>query len=299
VARSSEANEAAGILSAALSLAGSRLLSFPLFSACDGCCRCGDPDCGSPAKHPLTVNGAHDASSDPVVLRHWFEERWPWANLGLATTGLRAYDRDGESGQESFQRLEHLYGRRFPRTRTQRSGRRVGDHLIYALPDGFKPSASPRLTARQPDLHIRSGPGMYLVAAPSVHVSGAIYETDGHPIVQLPAWALEPPPGFKRPGPSGVLPEARVAARDRRYGLAALRSEQERLLGIVPGEGRHDGLNVAAYRMGQLVFEGKLTLATAYGTLVPTGIAIGILERDSRRIVRLGLEAGLEQPRCS
>lgn len=294
----SEPEGAAGVLPAALSLADEQLLVFPLFSACEGSCRCGDRDCGSPAKHPLTANGAHDASSDRAVIEHWFDDLYPWANLGLATAGLRAYDVDGETGQESFERLEELYGNKFPRTRTQHTGRRAGEHLIYSLPGDLKPSASPRLAAKLPELHIRSGPGMYLVSAPSVHCSGSSYESDGHPITELPGWALEPPPGFERPQQSGRLPEPRHATRDRRYGLAALVLERERLSSIAPGEGRHDALNTGAFRMGQLIYGGDLTLLTAYEALVATGIVIGIPERDSRRITRLGLEAGLDNPRC-
>jgi hypothetical protein len=69
-------------------------------------------------------------------------------------------------------------------------------------------------------------------------------------------------------------------------------------LPIAPGGGRHDALKTAAFRMGQLVYEGRLTLATAYGILVATAVEKGLGEYDSRRITRLGLEAGLENPRC-
>lgn len=289
---------AADVLSAALILAAGGLRVFPLFGSEDGLCRCGDKQCASPAKHPLTCNGAHDATSDPLVIEHWFVVLFPSANLGLATAGLRAYDIDGQPGRESLERLEHLYGHRFPRTRTQRSGRRSGEHLIYSLPAGCQSSASPRLAARLPDLHIRSGGGMYVCSAPSRHANGSRYEMDDHPIVELPDWALEPPPGFGRPQPAGELPPFRVATRDHRYGLGAVRSERERVLRVAPGEGRHDALNTAAFRLGQLVYEGKLTIGTIYGALVAAGVATGIGERDSRRIVRLGIEAGLEHPRC-
>ena len=144
--RSSEGS-AVGILSAALLLAATGLRVFPLFSAENGACGCGDRECPSPAKHPLTTHGAHDASSDPLVVERWFGELHPAANLGLSTAGLRAYDIDGESGRDSLERLEHLYGQRFPRTRSQRSGRRAGEHLIYKLPAEIKASASPRLSA--------------------------------------------------------------------------------------------------------------------------------------------------------
>jgi hypothetical protein len=268
-----------------------------LFSAENGLCRCGDSGCASPAKHPLTGHGAYDASTDPFEIEARFWGLYRQANLGLSTRGLRAYDVDGERGRESFGRLQHMYGHRFPRTRTQRSGRRGGQHLIYALPAGCSWSASPRLVAREPDLHIRSGPGMYLCAAPSEHVSGAVYEMDDHPTVE-PGWAIEPPPGFEVTAPSGELTPFKSASQDLRYGLGALRSEVERVMQVAPGEGRHDALNMAAFRLGQLVYEGKLTFGTAYEALVEAGVAKGLGERDSRRIVRSGVEAGLGRPRC-
>ena len=47
-------------------------------------CSCGDPACGAVGKHPLTVHGLKDATSDPARLDAWWQ-RWPQANIGLVT----------------------------------------------------------------------------------------------------------------------------------------------------------------------------------------------------------------------
>ena len=40
---------------------------FPLYSAnCDGECTCGNDQCSSPGKHPMTSHGLKDASTDEI-----------------------------------------------------------------------------------------------------------------------------------------------------------------------------------------------------------------------------------------
>jgi hypothetical protein len=47
-------------------------------------CSCPWPDCGSAGKHPRTVHGLKDASTDPDQIRRWWT-RWPKANIGVVT----------------------------------------------------------------------------------------------------------------------------------------------------------------------------------------------------------------------
>ena len=60
-------------------------------------------------KAPLTGNGLHDATSDPVILRRWWS-RWPEANVAIATgaPGVDVLDvdvRGAESGWAALRRL--------------------------------------------------------------------------------------------------------------------------------------------------------------------------------------------------
>jgi Bifunctional DNA primase/polymerase, N-terminal len=47
-------------------------------------CSCQQPDCSTPARHPLPAGGVEEASTDPERLRRWWR-RHPPANVGLAT----------------------------------------------------------------------------------------------------------------------------------------------------------------------------------------------------------------------
>jgi hypothetical protein len=77
------------------------------------------------------------ASTDPAVIRAWWD-RWPWANVGLATgacSGLVVIDVDPASGgSESLSRLQSLMGS-LPVTLTASTGG-GGLHLVFAHPGG-------------------------------------------------------------------------------------------------------------------------------------------------------------------
>lgn len=73
----------APVLEAALRYAGKGTPVLPLQWATNGRCSCGEPNCESVAKHPLTKRGARDATADPKVIRTWWK-RWPKADGGAA-----------------------------------------------------------------------------------------------------------------------------------------------------------------------------------------------------------------------
>ncbi len=75
-------------LEAALAYAELGWAVLPVAGLSAGECGCGKP-CGSPAKHPVTRHGVHDASSDPVLIREWWR-RTPGANVGSRPGGPRA-----------------------------------------------------------------------------------------------------------------------------------------------------------------------------------------------------------------
>ncbi|MEV0217230.1 bifunctional DNA primase/polymerase [Micromonospora sp. NPDC050695] len=57
---------------------------FPCHWTTRAGCSCGDTECHSPGKHPLTRRGLHDASTDPAVITAWWT-RCPAANVAIAT----------------------------------------------------------------------------------------------------------------------------------------------------------------------------------------------------------------------
>jgi len=165
----------------------------------DGACSCGkpkgDPKC-KPGKHPygrLVPHGLTDASTDPDLVREWFNGT-PY-NIGFCSgeiSQIFALDRDDrDQGDQSLADLEAQYGP-LPDTARQHTGN--GMHYLFNLPPGRAIRNSAKKLA--PGLDIR-GLGGYIVAAPSVHENGRTYTWEGdvlptrQQIANAPAWLLD------------------------------------------------------------------------------------------------------------
>jgi hypothetical protein len=161
-------------------------------------CSCGRRECKTPAKHPygpFAPTGVKSATCDPDIIRRWFT-RAPKANLGLSTARLVVVDADPRhGGDETLAALEREH--EFPPTWRVITGS-LGRHVYFACPDGAEVSCSnaehnPVLGA---GIDIRSQGG-YVVAPPSVHISGRSYtwSVDHHPadvpLAEAPAWLVE------------------------------------------------------------------------------------------------------------
>jgi hypothetical protein len=150
-------------------------------------CTCGKPDCRTPGKHPLLTNGRDGASTDPEVIRAWWA-RWPQANVGVLTgseSGLLVLDVDyRHGGDEALADFEHEHGP-LPATPEALTGN--GRHLYFRWADGARSGNV------GPGLDIKAAGG-YVVAPPSLHVSGARYAWDAAahpddvPLAEPPAW---------------------------------------------------------------------------------------------------------------
>ena len=156
------------IADAALVYVGLGWKVIPLHSFRDGACTCGNSACTSPGKHPRTTHGLKDATTDPRQIREWWEQ-WPGANIGIATgaeSGLAVIDVDPRHGG-TLEALGDL-----PPTCTVRTGG-GGWHLYYQYPSGIaiRNNASGKL-GKGIDMR---GEGGYVVAPPSLHVSGQRY----------------------------------------------------------------------------------------------------------------------------
>lgn len=183
---------------------------FPLHTIHDGRCSCGNPNCDSPAKHPRTAHGLKDATADAARIRAWWA-CWPDANIGVVAgaSGLLVLDIDpAKGGDESLERLVSEHGP-LPDTVESLTGG-GGRHLFFKRPDGKLGNSSGRLGA---GLDTR-GDGGYVVAPPSVHVSGRQYawEVSSDPaevgVADAPAWLVgllrdtAPPPASAPPSPT-------------------------------------------------------------------------------------------------
>ena len=207
---------------------------FPLHSVRDGRCSCGRADCPSPGKHPQTAHGLKDASRDPNTLRAWWV-RWSDANIGILTgnpSGLLVVDVDPRSGGDDT--LADLEARHGPLPETVEALTGGGGRHVFFKHPGFHVKA--RTNALGDGLDIK-GDGGYVVASPSVHISGRPYawevahHPDDVPLAAAPAWLLDglaEKPAPDAPGPDGagdMIPEgqrnaslARLAGAMRRQG---------------------------------------------------------------------------------
>lgn len=140
-------------------------------------------------KHPRTMHGTKDATTDPATIRAWWA-LWPGANVGIATgaaSGLVVLDIDPRNGgDDTFAELLETLGRLPPTVEALTGG--GGRHLLFRHPGGRivgTPGAGVDVKAD----------GGFIVAAPSVHPSGRDYAWEMSsdpadvPVASLPdAW---------------------------------------------------------------------------------------------------------------
>ena len=278
---------------------------------------------GSPGKHPIPTvarHGVNDASRDPRLVERWWS-RYPQANIGLPAGGnnlaILDVDLDKPGAADNFDRLAtwaRAQGVDLLATLAQRTGA-GGLHLLHAAPPGLH---APSCRAETCSGCIRNGQsnkppfgpsmsgidtrgcGGYIVAAPSIHVSGRSYEwidPYAEPVpwhdclTRLMEFAARPPTPAVHRRHNG----ARSAHPDR-YGQAALTREIEALRSTQPG-GRNGALNRSAFALGQLVAGGLLDEATVRAELHAAALAIGLGEAETSKSINSGLRAGLANPR--
>ncbi|MGW0245101.1 bifunctional DNA primase/polymerase [Nocardia goodfellowii] len=149
-------------------------------------------------KIPLTEHGMKDATANQTQVLEWWQQ-WPQANIGVRPAeGLVVLDVDPRSGGT----LESLGP--LPETWTARTGG-GGWHLWFRHPEKTRGKL-----AGCSGVDIKTHHG-YLVAPPSIHPDGGVYEwLNDAPIARLPAHlrnrvrALSAPvamPPQSRPGP--------------------------------------------------------------------------------------------------
>src|SRR5438128_1578448 len=168
------------MLDAALAYAQRGWSVFPVHTIVNGQCSCDNTTCASPGKHPRTTHGVQDAITDTSTIEQWWTQ-WRDANIGIRTgavSGLVVLDVDPRHGGDaSLEEWKALYGHDFLTTLISCTGG-GGLHLFYAYPG--QPVRNK--VGLAPGLDIR-GDGGYIVAPPSIHVSGNRYVWDpaAHP----------------------------------------------------------------------------------------------------------------------
>src|SRR5207249_5886607 len=138
---------------------------------------------------------------------------------------------------------------------------------------------------------------------PSIHPSGVPYawadglELGQVPLAPLPPWLLEVLRAMEQPASheTGGI----IAREPHAYGDAALAAEYGRVALAQRGTRNHT-LNLAAFKLGQLVAGGVLAEESARSALMRAAYACGLVKDDGEQhalaTVISGLEAGKKQP---
>jgi putative DNA primase/helicase len=160
--------------------------------------------CRPRGKEPITKHGFKDATCDEAQIRKWWT-RWPDANIGIATgarSGLIVVDIDSIDGATLLAELTQRFGQLTP-THCVVTGK--GRHYYFKLPAGCGSIPS----SAKGGLDFRADDG-YVIAPPSIHPDGKVYQ-----------WDTESSPNEMALAPEWLLD----FARNRNVDAAALRRE--------------------------------------------------------------------------
>jgi len=181
------------IVDAALRYAARGWLVLPLHSVRGGRCSCGGLACKNGGKHPRTLHGLKDSSGDPAIIARWWSAGD--SNIAIVTgpaSRLLVLDVDVQhDGEANLAKLERENAP-LPETVEVLTGG-GGRHLYFRYPETPIPNSASRLGC---GLDIR-GEGGYVVAPPSVHISGRryVWEAAHHPddmaVADPPDWLVD------------------------------------------------------------------------------------------------------------
>ena len=254
--------------------------------------------CEPRGKRPLgrlVPHGLKEASTDPAVIRKWWEVE-PEANIGLATgIAFDVLDVDGDDGMRALSGALPLDAATLDGP-TVTTGR--GAHVYLAVTGiGNRAGLVPHVDFR--------GRGGYVIAPPSLHPSGTRYrwhlgEADpdfgaNAPLQAAPRWLLD----LLEPALTPFTPRGssnRPAQSRNAYARRALESEVGRIALAEVGE-RNDVLNRAAFALGQLVAGRAIGVDEVIDSLLVAAERCGLELADARRTIASGLQSGARQPR--
>jgi putative DNA primase/helicase len=272
---------------------------LPLYTIKHGECTCAKRgSCTHPGKHPRTPNGVKDATTDRDRIKEW---TWSDANIGIATgrsSGIIVLDVDGDGGVASLEALQAEHGR-LPKTVTVKTGN--GRHYYFRCDGDVHIGNSVHRLGEGIDVR---GDGGYVVGAGSVHVSGFTYRfvkgrgPDDIEVAQAPKWLLSLVTAkavASREVELVAIPPEKLD-RAKTYADAALHRELERL-GKAPMHQRNHTLNIAAFKLGQLMPYGILDPAVVTQNLGQTARDLGLDESEIEPTIASGLNAGRQHPR--
>lgn len=284
---------------AALDYGERALRVFPLFEVDDGVCVCREgAACTAPGKHPRIKEWQALATDHAPTIAKWWG-RWPNAGIGLVTGAANRFvvaDFDGEQGVESLAQLEVEHGPT-PVTPIAITGR--GLHVLFRVDED---STLRNAIGLLPGVDRRANGG-YIVAPPTLHVSGRRYAWHsglGPEMADVPHWLSErhlaalPASATSLPATS---PANGNSDSHQPYVRAALEREVREVVSAKEGT-RNARLNVAAFNLAQLVAGQELDEQMVRTELLRAALACGLGQRESIATIASGFTAGAKHPRA-
>lgn len=182
---------------------------FPLFGPKDQC-----PADASPGKTPRITEWQKKATTSEHQVRKWWE-MWPTSNIGLATGAeFVVLDIDGPHAELQLEAADC----ELPETLEVRTGK--GRHLYLRGDRSIRNRT--KLINGVPGVDIR-GDGGYVVAPPSVHANGRVYEFSDPdtPLAPVPQW-MRDMHDSKRSGAAEASSDAPILENSRNDTLASI-----------------------------------------------------------------------------
>jgi hypothetical protein len=294
-------------LDAALALARLGIMVLPLHEAgVNGAgqkwCSCNRADCSSQGKHPRTQHGVDDQSRDETVIRSWWR-RWPRANVAIATgrgSNVDVLDVDGEAGKLTLAELENEHG---PLPLTVKALTGKGYHFFFRHDD-----RAWNRVGLDANVDVRAHGG-YVVAPPSVHVTGRVYSwavsPDDWDVAAWPEWLITKLLALREAKtirPAVALGPLVSIPGQTRYGATVILScmnamEAARVpVGDRAGN-RNDTLNRQAYILGQLEAAGE-PIGDAFERLCLLALNKGLDQDEIMKTAASGYGDGLKNPKA-
>lgn len=250
---------------------------------------------GEPPAPGWGGNGVKDATGDPDMVRAWWR-RLPQANIGLACGhGIWALDLDGPGAAAAVCVRAAVNRQGLPLTAAVETN--GGMHLYWAGACPPKNGAPAKVRALKGEEGEKDGyvrpPGLdtrvlggYVLAPPSVHPTGRVYDwmvsregqvLDLSALAEAPGWLVEAlTPWPAAPAPAGGYRRARAgvsepdADRQRQRALRYLDAVCKVIYDAPAGQ-RHVALRDGSLRVGGLVKNGHLSLGEARAALEAAG----------------------------
>lgn len=239
--------------------------------------------------------GVSEASTDPALIAAWWK-RFPAANIGLACGhGVWVLDIDQAAAAGWLADQLLIRGEGLPETAVVQT--RSGMHFYWSgdappkngaparirHPEGRLAGRDGYLRVEGLDTRVRGG---YVLAPPSVHPSGHVYDwaADADGIVRM-LDLVQPAPGWlvEALSPWPAQPEAPAEPRRRRVAEPDADRQRQRALRYLdaackaieaaPLGQRHQTLRDASLRVGGLVKNGHLGMAEARAAIEAAGRA--------------------------